>query len=280
MTQERSEWSDVPATEGVDDDAVAEVVVIEAEIEETRDQMTDTVDAIGAKLDPANIVQEAKETVRDATVGKVEQMANTAGQMVEEAGSTAQQAGAGLVDTIRRNPLPVALIGLGAGMLWMQRSNGQTSDWSRDRWATTGYGGYGTAGYGASGHGVAGSGSFGSSGAGLPERVGQTAGEAVGTVRQAADQAASSVGRTAEQTVQNVQRTGGQAVGEVQRIVEENPLAVGAVALAVGTAIGMALPTTRVEQRTLGQAGERLIGQAETAIEQPLQEMEQQARQG
>ena len=76
--------------------------VIASEIEDTREEMTGTVQAIGERLDPANIVQDAKETVRDATVGKVE-------QMTSNAMDTATETGSGILETIRRNPLPAAM---------------------------------------------------------------------------------------------------------------------------------------------------------------------------
>ena len=67
-----------------------EVEQLVEEIEVTRVEMTGTVEEIGERLDPRNIVAGAKETVREATVGKVESMVNDAGQ-------TAQQAGTGLI---------------------------------------------------------------------------------------------------------------------------------------------------------------------------------------
>ena len=74
-------------TEGVAPaiDTDEEVEVIATEIEQTRDEMTGTVQAIGDRLDPANIVQDAKKTVREATVGRVEQMTSNA---LETAGDT------------------------------------------------------------------------------------------------------------------------------------------------------------------------------------------------
>ena len=60
--------------------------------------------------------------------------------------------------------------------------------------------------------------------------------------------------------------------------MDENPLAVGAIALAVGAAVGLALPATRTEQKVIGNAGSKLIDQAGTAIKQPLEEAEQKLR--
>jgi hypothetical protein len=110
------------------------------DIEQTRDEMTGTVEAIADRLDPANIVQDAKQTVRDATVGKVEEMANTvadtASGFVGDARSTAQDAGEGFLETVKRNPIPAAMAGIGIGWLLMNRSSGQSrrSSWDQARW--------------------------------------------------------------------------------------------------------------------------------------------------
>jgi hypothetical protein len=102
------------------------------DIVETREEMTVTVEEIGDRLDPRNIVAGAKETVREATVGKVEDMANTAGALVSDAGDTVREAGSGIVDTITRNPIPAAMVGVGLG--WLALSRRPSSQYGRDGW--------------------------------------------------------------------------------------------------------------------------------------------------
>ena len=48
-----------------------------------------------------------------------------------------------------------------------------------------------------------------------------------------------------------------------QRLVKENPLAVGAAAVAVGAAVGLALPSTRIEQEYMGEASEKIVDKAQ-----------------
>jgi ElaB/YqjD/DUF883 family membrane-anchored ribosome-binding protein len=284
-----------------DDDP--QVVILEAEIVQTRDEMTDTVAAIGDRLDPGNIVQGAKETVRDATVGKVERMSESASQTVGELGSTAQEAVTPIVDTIRRNPVPVALIGVGLGWLLMNRQNqgGGTSrtgwsndawdrggaDWRNDAWRTgtndTMYGGSGAYG------GTQWSGSNGGSNDGGPmaavgEQVGQVT-DQIGQVTDQLGQKAGDVGRragdVADQARQTAQRLpdefGYRARGvtsQAQELLHTNPIAAAAIAVAVGTAVGLALPPTPVEQRVMGNAGTKLIDQAESAATSAIQQMD------
>jgi hypothetical protein len=232
------------------------------EIAYTRDEMTGTVEEIGDRLDPRHIVAEAKGSVRDATIGKVEEMATTAQDMVSNVGQTAQETGSGIVDTIRRNPLPAAMIGI--GVTWLAMSNRSTgprsSDWtSGGRWNTKGSS-WDTTG-----------GSYEGSGDGMTDRVGG----AVGQVQGKAGEVAGQVQQTAAQVPYVARQVGDNAA----RVVQENPLAVGAVALAVGAAVGMALPTTRPEHEIMGQARDSLIGRAESAASDAMNQAEASARQ-
>jgi ElaB/YqjD/DUF883 family membrane-anchored ribosome-binding protein len=280
--QMTSSWSDdQPEIVGYEVTSISssepEVEQLVDEIAYTREEMTGTVEEIGDRLDPRNIVAEAKGTVRDATIGKVEEMATTAGDMVNNVGQTAQEAGSGIFDTIRRNPLPAALIGI--GVTWLAMSNRSTgyrsSEWTSggrwntgSTWDTTGSRRF--------------AGDYQGSGEGLTDKfggaVGQVqgkAGEAVGQVQGKAGEVASTVQQSAAQlpyVAKQVQDNAG-------RVVQENPLAVGAIALAVGAAVGMALPTTRPEHEIMGQARDSLIGRAESAASDAMNQAEASARQ-
>lgn len=270
-----------------------EVEVLVEDIEQTREEMTVTVEAIGDRLDPGNIVQDAKQTVRDATVGKVETMANEATQAVEEVGRTAQQASSGIVDTIRRNPVPAALVGLGLTWLWMNRTT--TSDGSRnDRGYGSGVGGGYRGGYGMSGWdpGVTGRAGLAASRSGAEGRGGGV-GEMAGRIGERGQHIAEDVAHQAQQSVGEVAGQAQETVGQVadqaqhtarqvqrgaERAMQDNPLALGAAAVAVGAAIGMALPATQTERRLLGEPGRDLVQQAETKIEDSMRQMEQSSR--
>ena len=59
-----------------------------------------------------------------------------------------------------------------------------------------------------------------------------------------------------------------------QRALEDNPLAVGAAAFAIGAAVGMALPETEVERNVLGQATDRAIDTAQRTASEAVQQLE------
>jgi hypothetical protein len=90
---------------------------IRSRIERTRRGMAATIDSIQERLHPDRLVEQAKQRVRHATVDRLKDAADTVrytakGLAVETADSRAQ-----LVDQVRRNPVPMALIGLGVGIL-------------------------------------------------------------------------------------------------------------------------------------------------------------------
>jgi hypothetical protein len=62
---------------------------------------------------------------------------------------------------------------------------------------------------------------------------------------------------------------------QAQQLLEESPLAVGAVAMAVGAAIGMALPATQTERRVIGAKAGQMLGQVEETATEALQKVQE-----
>lgn len=273
---------DVPVEAGAGAAGDSDVDALVEDIEETRSRMTGTVDEIGDRLDPANIVDDAKQTVRDATVGKVEMMTDQATQAMGDARQTAQQAGGSLVETIRRNPVPAALVGVGVAWLWMHRAPAQMG-WSSGggRYRAGSYDGepYGGRGYAGGEAGWSNGGTRSS----MTGRMGDMAGDLGDRASDAADQVRDSAedlrwkaqdvaGRTTSQAQDSI----AGAVESTSRLIEQNPLAAGAVAVAVGAAIGMALPPTRQEREVLGSTSQQLLDKAEGTATRSIHDMAQQ----
>jgi phage-related protein len=285
-----------------DEDSNPETEQLVSEIDTTRARMSDTVQAIGEKLDPQNVVTQAKETVREATIGRVEEMASNTGDAI-------QQTGGGIVETVRSNPIPAAMTAFGLFMLWKNR---QSSNGNRD-WAYGRYAGPSSRpdlyGRGSYAYGDGSQWQSANGGQGMTDKARQTVGGAADTVGGAVSGAANTVGNTVSgaadtvgQTVSGAADTVGQTVsgvadtasqvpqraGEVaqragwefDRVLNENPLAIGAVALAAGAAAGLVLPTTPPERRLgeqLAPARDKVIDQAESAAHQALDKVEEQA---
>src|SRR5205085_2446988 len=132
------------------EEAIVAIVVTRDPIEQTRSDMSGTIDAIKEKLSPQTLLQQAKATVHDATIGRAEALASNAKEAVSSAVDTAKEtvsgvvgsaqhmmssardtvqgAGSSVIETVRENPIPAALAGIGIGWLWMSarsRSAGQ-----------------------------------------------------------------------------------------------------------------------------------------------------------
>ena len=111
-----------------DNDDNSDTTAIRAEIAETRDRMSDTLDEIGHRLNPnvvkEQVTQRVKEGIREATIGRVEHMARTA---VDKVNDTRYS----LTDTVRDNPVPAAMVAIGLGWLMVNRRS--SPDYSRER---------------------------------------------------------------------------------------------------------------------------------------------------
>jgi len=256
---------------GADEVEVDRVEVTRVEIERTRADMSETVDAIQERLSPQNLKEQAKDKVKEATVGK------------------AQEAGSGIVDTIKANPLPAALTGIGLGWLLVsarQQNSPQAhyrDDARRYRTATNEY----------------------------APRVDEyplrddegtddsSAGEALGRARdkvgetatQAQDKAGDLAGRTKDGASQLGSRTrdragrlgsqarhqAGRAGSGFQRMLHENPLTVGTLAVGAGAAIGLAIPETSKEHEVMGEARDTVVEKAQEKAQEAQQRVQRVA---
>jgi len=216
---------------------------------------------------------QVKETVRDATIGKVERVVETVGETISEvteparevaalAGNAIKEVGTTVADKIWKNPIPVALIGLGVGMLVVRNFSGRSYSSSsssrtslpnrRSNYSLGDVGDVGGVGLGGQSRQ-----SRQSTGASTLNQVKETATD----LASRAKDSASSVGTR---------------FGELCR---ENPLAVGAVAVAAGTAVGLMLPSTQFESEYIGETGERLVESVEDVARGALDKVQDAANQ-
>lgn len=105
---------------------------IRADIERTRSDMSEKIDTIQERLSPDNLKLQAQGMVQDIIEESTDAIVNFMT-------SSAQQAGRTLVDTIKHNPLPSAVVGLGLGWLLMNTFKGQRSE-GDDRYYRSDYG--------------------------------------------------------------------------------------------------------------------------------------------
>lgn len=245
---------------------VDETEATRAEIEQTRAGMSETVNAIQEKLSPQNLATQAKDTVREATVGKAEQMISNAGEQAKGTGFT-------IMDTIRQNPLPAALMGIGLGWMFMSGRN------------------QGTTGITGSSSGASAQralnkaqNKFDATASQSQYKAGQVAGQVQDTVNQVGNQAQDQISRLGTQAQDQASQLTSHAQDQVQRAkggfeqsIQENPLAIGALALGVGAAIGFSMPTTSKENQLMGQARDNLLEKAQESAQDATEKLQRVA---
>ena len=253
---------------------------LRAEIEDTRAGMSETINEIQERLSPENVMNEVKAKVREATIGKVESVMNRVGETIGEvaeparevlssAGTTIKETGRSAYGVINRNPIPVALIGLGLGMLAMRafrKGNGYSYDYDdRSRTSRQNLTGSQTQyGRGRSQYEL---GQTHHTSGGALSHVKETAGD----LAQRGTDALSDIGTRAKDTASSL----GNRFG---RVLRENPLAVGAVAIAAGTAVGLAIPTSRFETEYIGETSERLVDKAQEVAREAIDKVQNVAQ--
>jgi len=239
------------------DDAAPEELVVG--IEQTRNELSETINAIQAKLNPENLKEQAVEAVRDAashavhgardhaveavrdaTVGKAE-------RMVRKATYTANETQTSILDTIKQNPIPSLLAGLSLGWLWRnyrggssynQRSSYDRTYYDRDRSMYVDRNRYAYEDDDEGGKLDR-----------AKEKVGEVASDAKEKVGDLVDQAQYKAGRMADRTQETAGQVAGQAqdtVGQVVDLIRENPIP----AAITGVGLGWLLMNSRSSSST------------------------------
>ena len=244
---------------------------VEAEVEAQRGQLDSTVEALKGKMNPSEIFDETASALGD--VGQ---------QMLSK-----------FVQQARENPMPVALIGL--GLVWMMAGSGSKRD-GRAFSRGSGYAGsYGDDGYGQhygsdaerSGlrdklSGVAGTMSdrahdFAASTGDAAHHAANKAQSLVSGAKDKLSDAKDKLSDVAGQARQGVRSAGESlkarsqsmagAIGDsrdrisetVGGYIDREPLLLAGLGLAVGFAVGSALPSTPLEDQALGHTRDQLL---------------------
>ena len=247
------------------DDFEAATAEAREEIELTRTEMTSTIDAIQDKLDPEVLSEQAKDAahdvtdyaireakeagreiiehaltqareavrdvtgqaklaLREVTIGKVESMAQSA---TDTAGGLRQSA----METIKANPMPAALVGLGIGWMLLNRprESSRPSSGSQMR------------------------------GGSVVKQVQDSASDVVDQVHGAAEDVVAQVQETGGQMVDQAHEQASRAQSFLQRQLDDNPLIVAAVAVVVGGMLAGTVRSTSREDQLLGDARDRVM---------------------
>ena len=97
----------------------------------------------------------------------------------------------------------------------------------------------------------------------LTDKVSNAASSAYDSVSNTVDSAVSDAKDMANRAYSKAGEYGNAAYETYDQYLTENPLAVGAAALAVGVAVGLAIPSTRYEGELMGEARDQLLQKAQ-----------------
>ena len=110
----------------------------------------------------------------------------------------------------------------------------------------------------------------------------QTAGEKIGQIAHTTQDAAMSFAHGTQDLAVNFAHGAQEQAVRLEKRVEttyrENPLAVGAAVLALGTAFGLAIPITRREEQLMGEARDQMFGKAQGLAHDALDKVQDVAK--
>jgi ElaB/YqjD/DUF883 family membrane-anchored ribosome-binding protein len=259
-----------------------ETEIIAADIRITQERLGDTVEEIGERFNPTRLKEELKSDIRDATIGKVENMAQQTADMVSDAQRSIMQ-------SIRENPVPAVMVGIGLGWMILNASNrkkqmgssSQYDDYQRrsarsmsdeqgDGWSTKYDDQQGR--------------DYDGQQSGTLDRARNKASDVVDSVKQKtsrlADQTqrkASEMGERAEEMASRVADQTRVQSRRVEQAFQDNPLVIGAAALALGLAAGLAIPSTEKEDELVGEARDELVDKVRDVAEDTKSKVQQVA---
>jgi hypothetical protein len=265
---------------------------IRAEIERTRAEMDETIDALDRKLTPREVAMEAWDRIKGSS-------SNGAHKLWQVA---------------REHPGPAALLGVGAGWLVydMTRGNGRDYEYDFDEEGiyeetllVGDVGGREVVGYSGTlivpgegaepeEHGRLASakdkvkgvaGKVKDAAGHAKDRVGDAAGSAKDRLTGATGQArerASSAGYRAKGQARKLRgkarRGTRRARSSFQHTLEDRPLALGAAGLALGLLAGFVLPSTRREDELMGESRDQALREAKEAGREAVHKAKEVAR--
>jgi len=206
--------------------------------------------------------------------------ASSAGHMASTAGETAVDAGSSVLDLIQRNPVPAALVGIGLGWLYLNRSSGQpdfrANNTSQYRYNPQG----GTRGYQAGYPGARGSddgsmvGRAADQVSDLASSAQERVGEMAGTVQERVGDMAGTVQDHVTDMAGTVMDQTQRAPGQLQRMIQERPLTTAAVAASLGAAVGLWLPSTQIENQMMGSARDQVMDRAQSVASDTMEKVQ------
>ncbi|HET6805687.1 MAG TPA: DUF3618 domain-containing protein [Frateuria sp.] len=215
------------ASERIDAESHKDPARLEREIDQQRADINHIVDALENKLSPGQLFD----------------------RMVHFGQGNGRELARNFGNAVKTHPVPAVLASV--GLLWLYASRNEPAP------APTGVTARGA-----------------DDGAGMLDRARDMGGEVSDTVSSTWNQARERIGDTASRMADtahgardSLAHQKDRAVQGYNQLLRENPLALGAIGIAVGALLGAALPTTEPENRLMGEASDRLADNARDAVQ-------------
>ena len=229
---------------------------VEREVEASRGELDRTVEALKDKMTPGQIFDEATRAM----------------------GGAGQQVMSKFVEQARENPMPLAVMGL--GLAWLMASTNKPRYASPSHFEPRSFEADSGAGVGSRVSGALHD--AGARASGALSSVRDKASDAVAAAKEklaGATSHAGEAGRSAGQNLSSMASSAAARAGEYRHqaqrgligALDREPLLIGGLAVAVGAAIGAALPSTEAEDRMVGSARDRLVYKGKDALQEGLQ---------
>jgi hypothetical protein len=221
---------------------------LERDAEVARANVAETADAIRSKMTPGQLIDEFTGMF---------------------SGGDGQAALSTLKAQIRDNPLPLTLVG--AGLAWLMLGNGGTQN--RASFSKLEKAGFDFLERDREGNDdeTSDEGLLGAMGDKASDAVAK-AGRVVDAVKERAGQAGTRTANAAARLKGGAGDIAGKTKSAALDIFEQEPLVVAALGMAVGTAVGVLLPHSALEDEHLGSVGTKVRAQAEDLLEKGVAE--------
>jgi ElaB/YqjD/DUF883 family membrane-anchored ribosome-binding protein len=232
---------------------------IESEIAHTRAEVSSTIDAIQRKLTPGQLMDQAVDYFRT---------------------SAPADFGATLSRSIRDNPIPVALVGVGIAWLMMSGQAGRGRQHSQSEQYAGMNPGALTEGSAESGVNRAAS-AAADAGRKVKDTMSEMTSRAGDMMTSARERISATAGDTRMRVSELSARTREQMYrtrGTLTHVLEEQPLVVGAIGLAVGAVLGASLPSTRREDELMGGTRDDMMHSARDAVGEQAEALKESAQ--
>jgi ElaB/YqjD/DUF883 family membrane-anchored ribosome-binding protein len=232
---------------------------IESEIAHTRAEVSSTIDAIQRKLTPGQLMDQAVDYFRT---------------------SAPADFGANLSRSIRDNPIPVALVGVGIAWLMMSGQAGRGRQHSQSEQYAGMNPGALTEGSAESGVNRAAS-AAADAGRKVKDTMSEMTSRAGDMMTSARERISATAGDTRMRVSELSARTREQMYrtrGTLTHVLEEQPLVVGAIGLAVGAVLGASLPSTRREDELMGGTRDDMMHSARDAVGEQAEALKESAQ--